>query len=82
MSKHKVKQNFTHKGKQYKPGEDFETNDPQEAQTLAQQGHIEHPQGQQAQSGSGAQQGGSQPGGSSGQKTQGAGAEDDPKQGR
>lgn len=55
MSKHKVKAHFTHKGRQYKPGDDFESDDQHEVQTLASQGHIEHPQGQQ--SGSGAQQG-------------------------
>lgn len=53
MSKHKVKAHFTHKGKSYKPGDDFETDDQHEAQQLAQQGHIEHPQGQ-----TGSQQGG------------------------
>jgi hypothetical protein len=49
MPKHKVKAHFTHKGKQYKPGDDFESDDLHEIQTLAQQGHIEHPQAQQAQ---------------------------------
>lgn len=69
MSKHKVKAHFTHKGKQYKPGDDFESDDQHEVQTLANQGHIEHPQGQQAQQ---AQQG--QPGG----QKQGQGAGEDP----
>lgn len=46
MSKHKVKAHFSHGGKTYKPGDDFESNDPHEIQSLAQQGHIEHPQGQ------------------------------------
>lgn len=78
MSKHKVKAHFTHKGKQYKPGDDFESDDQHEVQTLASQGHIEHPQGQQAQQGPSSS--GAQPGGSSGQKTQGAG-EDPSKQG-
>lgn len=65
-AKAKVKQHFTHQGKQYKPGDDFEGED-HEIANLAQQGHVEHPQGQQAQ------QAGQQPGGQTqpqgGQKT-------------
>ena len=39
----KVKQHFTHKGKSYKPGDNFESEDLHEVQTLASQGHLEHP---------------------------------------
>jgi hypothetical protein len=38
----RVKQHFTHKGKSYKPGDNFEGED-HEIQTLAGQGHLEHP---------------------------------------
>lgn len=65
MAKHKVKGYFSHKGKQYKPGDEFESDDQHEVQSLAQQGHIEHPQGQQGQ-GQG-QSGGQQQGQSGGQ---------------
>ena len=65
MAKHKVKANFTHKGKQYKPGDDFESDDQHEAQTLASQGHIEP----QPHSGGQSQGQGAQPGGSKGQQT-------------
>lgn len=76
MAKHKVKAHFSHKGKTYKPGDDFESSDEHEVQTLANQGHIEHPQGQQPQGQSQGQKQG-QPGG------QGQGQGEDPgKQGR
>jgi len=39
----KVKKEFTHKGKSYKPGDNFESEDLHEVQTLATQGHLEHP---------------------------------------
>lgn len=71
MSKHKVKAHFTHKGRQYKPGDDFESDDQHEVQTLASQGHIEHPQGQQAQQG----QPGSGQMGTGRSQTQGAGSD-------
>lgn len=38
----KVKQKFSHKGKEYKPGDNFE-GEEHEIQTLAGQGHLEHP---------------------------------------
>lgn len=44
MSIARVKQHFTHKGKSYKPGDNFEGED-HEIQTLAGQGHLEHPAG-------------------------------------
>lgn len=62
--KAKVKAFFTHQGKQYKPGEEFE-GEAHEIANLQQQGHLEggttqpsaqHPGGQQGQSqGQGAQ---------------------------
>lgn len=70
MSKHKVKQNFTHKGKSYKPGDDFESDDQHEVHNLAQQGHIEPPQGQQGQGQPGGQQPGQAPGQDPSQKQQ------------
>ena len=56
MAKAKVKSHYSQKGKNYKPGDDFEGED-HEIHTLAQQGHLEPPQGQQGQgAGAGAQQ--------------------------
>jgi len=57
-AKAKVKAHFTHQGKQYKPGDEFEGED-HEVANLAQQGHLEHPpQGQQTQPSSGHPEGG------------------------
>jgi len=42
----KVKQHFSHKGKEYKPGENFQGED-HEIQTLTGQGMLEHPAGSQ-----------------------------------
>lgn len=42
--KAKVKSQFTHQGKQYQPGQEFE-GEQQEIERLAAQGHLEHPQG-------------------------------------
>jgi len=42
--KAKVKSRFTHQGKTYEAGQDFEGED-HEIQTLATQGHLEHPPG-------------------------------------
>jgi len=72
--KTKVKSHFSHKGKNYKPGDEFEGED-HEIQTLAQQGHVEHPQGQQSQGQYGGQQQG-QPG----QQGQHGGQQDPGKQ--
>lgn len=55
-SKAKVKQHFSHQGKQYKPGDEFEGED-HDIQMLASQGHVEHPQGQQGQQGQGGKPG-------------------------
>ena len=43
MQKVKVKSHFSHQGKNYKPGEEFE-GEPHEIETLAAQGHVEQPQ--------------------------------------
>ena len=45
-TKAKVKGQFTHQGKTYKPGEEFE-GEAHEIETLAAQGHLEHPHSQQ-----------------------------------
>ena len=42
----KVKKEFQHKGKTYKAGDNFE-GEEHEIQTLAAQGHLEHPLGSQ-----------------------------------
>lgn len=81
-AKAKVKQHFSHQGKTYKPGDEFE-GEQHEIETLAQQGQLEHPQGTGGQPGgqpggaqSHAQGQGAQPPGSQSQSQ--SGQHDDP----